>query len=181
MIGRQRGVAAFKAVVYALLVINIALFFFASGAPVPHKAVDQIGWCILLGVFEWETRTMARGISIARIGGWPLAWELAGYACALFALAHYIATPDWLEVTNATAWLAISGLIWLDILRPDGARAAPRAWLRSGLYAVTFACAVIWGVEGALLDFYDAALWILCFFVIELNILGLDHPSLRPR
>lgn len=178
MTGRQLGVTAFKAVVYTLLVLNIAAFFLASEAPVPHKAVDQVGWCILLGVFEWETRSASRS---AGIGGWPLAWELAGYACALYALAHYIATPDWLEVANATAWLAISALIWLDILRPDSGRASLRRWLRTGLYAVTFICALIWGVEGALLDFYDAALWILCFFVIEMNILGLDHPSLRPR
>ena len=181
MTGRQRGMAAFKAVVYTLLAVNILVFFLASDALVPHKAVDQVGWCILLAVFEWETRIPGGGVHPARFGRWPLVFEAGGYACALYALGHYLAEPDWLEVTNASAWLAISALIWMDILRPDGGRALLRGWLRTGLYALTFICAVIWGVEGKLLDFYDAALWILCFFVIELNILGLEHPGLRPR
>ena len=32
------------------------------------------------------------------------------------------------------------------------------------------------GIEGALLDFYDAALWILCFFAIEMNLLRFVVP-----
>jgi hypothetical protein len=34
---------------------------------------------------------------------------------------------------------------------------------------------VLWGLKGDVLDFYDAFLWILCFFVVELNVLNFEE------
>ena len=182
---RQRAFAAFKVAVYGLLAINVALFFRAGLATdlVPHKALDQIGWLILLGVFEWETRMLARGAPVAAIFGWPLAVELTGYAFAGFALWRYWQTAAWLDVGNSIAWLAISAMIWLDILRPADHGGAAFRWRSAAkltLYAAVFGFAIAWGVEGDGLDFYDAVLWILCFFVIEVNVLRFDAtPRLR--
>ena len=70
-------------------------------------------------------------------------------------------------------------MIWLDILAPVAADThvhRRRTWLKLLLYVGVFACAVLWGIEGALLDFYDAALWILCFFAIEMNLLRIEPP-----
>ncbi len=172
---RARGLAVFKTVLYGLLVLNVGTFLYLD--PEPHRAIDQLGWLILLGVFEYETRLSARGGVPAVVRPLPLACELAGYACALYALRHYIGAADWIEVTNAVTWLAISAMIWTDILWPTATGTAAfrlRSLVKSLLYAMTLICAAIWGWQGSLLDFYDSALWILCFFVIELNILRLE-------
>lgn len=182
---KQRVLAVFKYTVYALLIINVALLFRASGTDefVPYKAIDQIGWLILLGVFEWETRMFAAGGARASMLGWPLAVELSGYAMAVYALGNYWHDRIWLDVGNAIVWLAISAMIWVDLLWPvDSGSAAfrSRSVVKLVLYAATFTFAILWGIEGAALDFYDAALWILCFFVIELNILRFEMlPSRR--
>lgn len=170
---------AFKALVYAALLANVGVFMWDSRDLLAPKAIDQIGWVLILAVFEWETRRLAPGGALTRISPPALLVELAGYGCALYALTHYLAIRDPVEVANASAWLAISALIWLDLFRPDGARSLLRVSLRWGLYAITLACAVFWGVTGAWLDFWDAAIWIICFFVIEINIFGFDVASLR--
>lgn len=170
---------AFKAVVYAALLANVGLFISDADDWLAPKAVDQIGWIILLGVFEWETGRLAQGVPLTRISPPALAFELAGYACALYALSHYIAIRDPVEIANATAWLGISVLIWVDLFYPDGARRPGRSTLRWTLYGITLLCAVLWWIDGAWLDFWDAAIWIICFFVIEINIFGLNVVSLR--
>ena len=37
-------------------------------------------------------------------------------------------------------------------------------------YVALLVIAVFWGIASDWLDFYDASLWILCFFMVELNI-----------
>ena len=181
---KQRIAVVFKYTVYALLIVNVGLLFAAAAAddPIPYKVVDQIGWLLILGVFEWETRHAAADGTRRNVGGWPLVAELLGYSFAVFALVNYIADHGWIDVVNSVVWLAVSAAIWLDILAPVASETPVhrrRMAAKSLLYAATFACAVVWGVQGALLDFYDAALWILCFFVIEMNLLRIEPPPLR--
>jgi hypothetical protein len=178
---KQHGASVFKYTVYSLLVFNVWLLFRAAGADqfVPYKAVDQIGWLLILGVFEWETRQPAADGGRRRILGAPLGVELLGYGCAVFALANYLHDRSWLDVVNSVVWLAISATIWLDILRPVAATTPAhrrRNAIKLVLYTGTFVCAVLWGIEGALLDFYDAAMWILCFFAIEMNLMRFVVP-----
>ncbi len=171
---RRHWPAVFKAVIYGLLILNVGTFVYLD--PEPHRAIDQIGWLILLGVFEYETRSAARGRAVVA-RPLPLAFEFAGYACAVYALARYIDAADALEIANSVTWLAISAVIWADILWPADAGSRRHFWrtgLKRLLYALTLVWGSIWGWQGSLLDFYDAALWILCFFGIELNLLGLE-------
>lgn len=181
---KQHGAAVFKYTVYTLLVINVWLLVRVAGHDqvVPYKAVDQVGWLLILGVFEWETRSPTGDGERRRIVGWPLAVELLGYAFAVFALANYWIDRIWLDVVNSIVWLAISATIWRDILTPvaiESSAQRQRNAIKLALYAATFVCAVLWGIEGALLDFYDAALWILCFFAIEMNLLRFIVPVRR--
>jgi hypothetical protein len=39
------------------------------------------------------------------------------------------------------------------------------------LYSILFAAAVYWGLLGDFLDFWDAFLWLVAFFFIEMNVL----------
>ncbi|MEI6487259.1 MAG: hypothetical protein WCO11_13475 [Sphingomonadales bacterium] len=168
-----------KVLIYSAVLVNVGAFMWAADDLLAPKAIDQIGWVIILGVFEWETGRLPAGGALTSIALPALAFELTGYACALFALDHYIAIRDPVEILNAVAWLAISALIWIDLFFPEGARGLGRSALRAGLYAVTMAAALWWGFTGAWLDFFDAAIWIVCFFVIELNIFGIPAAGLR--
>jgi hypothetical protein len=170
---------AFKAMVYVALLANVGVFMWDAENLLAPKAIDQIGWVIILAVFEWETGRLEQGRALTRISPGALLAELIGYACAGYALTHYVSIRDPVEIANAAAWLAISGLIWFDLFHPDGARGLIRSVLRWGLYLVTFVCALLWWRDGAWLDFWDAAIWIVCFFVIEINIFGLNIVSLR--
>lgn len=181
---RQRAAVVFKYTVYALLVVNVWLLVRVAGAEhsVPYKALDQLGWLLILGVFEWETRAPASDGGRRRLLGWPIGFELFGYGLALFALANYLDGRIWLDVVNSLVWLAISAMIRLDILRPVAAEIPAhrrRSIIKLALYAATFVCAMLWGIEGAALDFYDAVLWILCFFAIEMNLLRIEPPKRR--
>ncbi|KAB7647487.1 hypothetical protein [Polymorphobacter fuscus] len=179
---RQRVALVFKYTVYTLLIVNVWLLFRAAGADlVPYKALDQIGWLLILGVFEWETRSPPSD-GRRRLFGWPLALEVTGYAFALYALVNYVLDVIWIDIGNSIVWLAISAMIWLDVLVPvhiDTAVHRRRTAIKRLLYSGTVLFAVLWGIEGALLDFYDAALWILCFFAIEMNLLRLEMPARR--
>ena len=176
---KHRSAVVFKYAVYSLLMFNVWLLFRAAAADeiIAFKALDQIGWLLILGVFEWETRGLAMGGGRRSLLGWPTGVELFGYGCAVFALANYLHDRIWLDVGNSVVWLAISAMIWLDILRPVGANTpayGQRHIVKVLLYAATFAFAVLWGADGAALDFYDAVLWILCFFAIEMNLLRIE-------
>lgn len=170
---------AFKVVVYVALLASVGLFMWDADDLLAPKAIDQIGWLIILAVFEWETGRLAQGQALTRISPGAVMAELVGYACACYTLTYYVSIRDPVEIANATAWLAISALIWVDLFSPEGARGLARSVLRWGLYLVTFICALLWWRDGAWLDFWDAAIWIICFFVIEINIFGLNVVSLR--
>ena len=43
-------------------------------------------------------------------------------------------------------------------------------WIKLVLYVVLFFVAGYWGVKGGLLDFWDAFLWLVAFWFIEVNI-----------
>jgi hypothetical protein len=180
---KQRAAVVFKYTVYSLLILNVWLLLRAEAQDIlPYKALDQLGWLLILGVFEWETRAPARTGGRPNLLGWPIGLELLGYGFALFALFNYSRDGLWVDVGNGLVWLAISAMIWLDILRPVAAAARAhrrRSRVKLLLYAATFLCAVLWGLAGAALDFYDAILWILCFFAIEMNLLRIDPPVRR--
>jgi hypothetical protein len=80
---------------------------------------------------------------------------------------------------NAWTWILIVLVLEYDVYVP-GHYARWEWYLRNtikvALYAALFVYALLWGLDGSWLDFYDALLWILCFFAIELNIFAYEEP-----
>jgi len=79
------------------------------------------------------------------------------------------------DVVNAGTWILIVIVLQIDVLlqiRGNLTEKLYRAniYLKVALYLVLFAAAVYWGYLSALLDFWDALLWIIAFFFIELNL-----------
>lgn len=167
----ERGVFLFKCVVYGLLAINVVLFFRHTTL---HEGLDAIGWLMLLAVFEWETR---RGSPVKfmsqekRLLG---ALQIFAAVLILYSWVQFVRHEQWLDWINATVWILVVALMALDIYAPSRSGSAQyqlQHALKIVLYSTLLLVAALWGMRGSLLNFYDAALWIVCFFAIELNLL----------
>ncbi len=172
----------FKVVVYGLLIQNSYHYF--HGKETLTAFVDQMAWLTLLGTMEYESTTLDKEYS----GPWEkrIVWSVtaAAYGFIVFAWASYIAEREWLNVVNATAWLAICAVLLWNIYGPGSPeeRDPPLVKrLKLGLYLVVGACAVVWTAQGEKpLDAFDAWLWIVCFLVIEMNVFGFQKDAPPP-
>jgi hypothetical protein len=185
----ERGVnallfRAFKWSVYGLLALNLGLFLLFE---TPVEALDSLGWLVLLGVLERETSTLGRPRS-ARETAALWAAQGAGYAVVVLAWAGYAHEGMWLDFANASLWLGVALALAFDVRFPPDDAAQLRAHrsrqaVRGALYAGLVALALWWAATGELLNGFDAALWLLCFFAVEGNILRYEsaEPAPQPR
>jgi len=79
------------------------------------------------------------------------------------------------EVTNSVTWLLVVLILEIEVFLQLKGKLSNRKikfnkWIKSVLYTVLFLVAGYWGVKGGFLDFRDAFLWLLAFWVIEMNI-----------
>jgi hypothetical protein len=175
----------FKWCVYGLLALNTVLFLLFETLV---EALDSLGWLVLLGVFEWESTTLGRPRSAGETAAlWGA--QALGYAIAAVAWAGYARDGMWPEFANASLWFGVVLALAFDVRFPPGDAARLRAHrahrarqaARGVLYAALVALALWWAAAGEWLNGFDAALWLLCFFAIEGNILQYEHaePALR--
>jgi hypothetical protein len=161
----------FKYTLYTLLAVNVYLFFRHATF---HEGIDCVGWLMLLAAFEWQTRKeenarTGRGETIALA-----AVEAAAYALVVYAWGNYYLHGMWLDFVNATLWLCVVAMLSADVWWKGASAWRKRRLhhaLKTALYAGLVAIAVTWGVQEDILNFYDAFLWIVCFFAIEMNVL----------
>ena len=86
----------------------------------------------------------------------------------LLAIADIINSIDWICVViilEVEVFLQLRGLM-------SAFRTRASLVIKIALYAVLFAVAAYWGIDGSLLDFWDAALWLVAFIFIEMNFFG---------
>lgn len=164
------GFLAFKWSVYALLLFNVYLYLVHNTV---FEALDSVGWLLLLAIFEWESTSLEQAYSGAweRLAIWGV--QLLAYALVLNAWWQYWSEGMWLDFANASLWLLVCATILYDMYVPGAFGSVEwraRNAVKVVLYASLCAIAVWWGIEGDVLNFYDAFLWIVCFFVVELNI-----------
>lgn len=86
--------------------------------------------------------------------------------------AIYLALID---IVNSYAWLIIVAILEVDVYlqlkgKFTGFAFTSSKLLKMAVYSLLFVCAVLWGIDGAFIDFWDAFLWLLAFFFIEMNI-----------
>lgn len=80
------------------------------------------------------------------------------------------------EVINSGTWLLVVLVLWVDVFLQLRGELTDRlyrinAYIKVVLYLILIAAAVIWGIYGNFMDFWDAFIWIVAFFFIELNLL----------
>ena len=81
----------------------------------------------------------------------------------------------WVDVINAAVWLLVVLVLEVAVRfqernRFEGAALTISNRLKVVLYSVLFLAAIYWGVKGDFVDFWDAFLWLVAFFFIELNV-----------
>jgi hypothetical protein len=164
----------FKCAVYGLLAFNLYLLIRID---LNAEVLDQIGWLILLGVFEWESTTLHRDYRPREKLALGAA-QAVGYVTVIVGWIGYWLTSQWPEFVNATLWLCVVVLLFADVHWPAHFRSPAwrlRSLLKLATYGGLVGCAVYWAVHGDLLDFYDAVLWIVCFAAVELNIFSFEQ------
>ncbi|MFO1091409.1 MAG: hypothetical protein U1E46_17685 [Hyphomicrobiales bacterium] len=175
----------FKYSVFALLAFNILLFLIHASA---YEAIDSLGWVILLGVFEYESTAMDEVYSSPTEKWILFVLQCVGYGMAVYATSQYFFAAEWVDLANSITWLLVCAVLAYDVYAPgdyEGMEWKVRNGVKALLYSVLVGIAIWWGYEGAtgegglvgLLDFYDAALWIACFAVIELNVFDYERPD----
>ncbi|RLA01763.1 MAG: hypothetical protein DRQ47_07670 [Gammaproteobacteria bacterium] len=81
----------------------------------------------------------------------------------------------WVDIINSNDWLLIVAILEVDVYLQLHDKLTGRVYkisqaIKPLLYLVLFINAVYWGFKGDLVDFWDAVLWLLAFFFIEMNI-----------
>ncbi len=119
-----------------------------------------------------------RGVNALRFRAfkWPV-YGLLALNSVLFLLSETL-----VEALDSLGWLVLLGVLEWEtstLGRPRSARRARQA-VRGVLYAGLVALAVWWATAGELLNGFDAALWLLCFFAVEGNILRHENTEPAP-
>lgn len=158
--------------IYGLLFINMTLFFQNQTI---DEGIDSLAWLVLLLLLEWETSQLNQENIyklekyLLRIGR-LLAYIAIVYTIYQYSTASYIEENGTLDIYNATIWFIVVMLIEYEIFFKKIASNFIN-FFKIALYLSLFVIAILWQIDGEWLDFYDAALWIVCFFFIELNLL----------
>ena len=86
----------------------------------------------------------------------------------------------WIDVINAGVWIVVVLIIEVNITLVEENKylslSSKISFLSKYLlYPILFFNAFYWGIKGDFIDFWDAALWLVAFIFIELNIIQWDE------
>ena len=89
----------------------------------------------------------------------------------------------WVDVINSMAWILIVLVLELDIRLRRKQKFSEFMLMMSRvikllLYITVLLAAIYWGFLGDFLDFWDAFLWLVAFFFIEMNLFSKDKKQI---
>jgi large-conductance mechanosensitive channel len=92
----------------------------------------------------------------------------------------------WADVINAGVWLLVVVLLEIDVRLQEhnlfeGVAFKASTVAKFVLYGILFLAAIYWWVYGDFVDFWDAFLWLLAFFFIELNVVEWRQEALEEQ
>jgi hypothetical protein len=131
------------------------------------------GWSYSHGFEEYTRLTLQNCNSFSTAGSFL---EFADARAVVDAEGHKaIVALAWTDVINAGVWLLVVLVLEIDVRlqerdRYEGWVLRASAITKFLLYAALFVAAVYWGIYGDFVDFWDAFLWLLAFFFIEMNV-----------
>jgi hypothetical protein len=158
---------------FGLLASNTAVYALSG---TPSEALDSVAWLTLLTAFELETGVGGR-FAEGRVAAALRGIRLAAGAAILAAGIGYVQDNEWVDAANLGLWIAVVALLELDVRYPAAVSrhrarfTAATATLYSGLAALV----LVWLWQGEWFDAYDAALWLVAFLTIEINVLRIPR------
>ncbi|MDX1516050.1 MAG: hypothetical protein R3288_04375 [Woeseiaceae bacterium] len=173
-------------IVYAFYGYVVNVFFVYDtallGGITDLCAVSADGWSYAIDLDEYVAITAANCTSFSDATAY---WHLT----RLPALVDYPGLIDiqrlaWTDVINAGVWILIVIILEVDVRlqekgRFDGLALRLSTAFKVVSYSILFLAAVYWGIKGDFVDFWDAFLWLLAFFFIELNVVEWRHEDLE--
>jgi hypothetical protein len=170
----------YKIIVYTLLVINILVYLIPFYGF--ENGIDSIGWLLLLIILEWETSQMNLPYmhtceKFLILSASILSYIAIIYTALMYSSASYIAIYHCTDMLNAWTWLLIVIILECEIYLSEYCSKSllySIVAIKYILYTFLFIYIFMYYVYAdtfaeKLLDVWDAALWILCFFSIEIN------------
>jgi hypothetical protein len=158
----------FKAGLIALLVGNASVYLWRG---TPSEALDSLAWLVLLLSFEAETGR--DGLPIGRRAAlFVRSCRLVAAAALVAAAIGYFRDEEWLDVANLGLWIAVVALLEAQVRYPGLAaqRRAAFIGLAVALYSALSMVTLAWAWRGEWFDAWDAALWLIAFATIEMNL-----------
>jgi len=155
----------FKLAILVLLTLNAVIYTFVDTLT---STVDALAWLILLVMYELETNS--NNLPISETIMQAIRYGLIALIALVFI--SYLSDSEWLDVANSLLWFGLIAMLELEVHKPALVmRYGQFFWL---LTVATFIglimMAGIWLWQGAWLDGYDVALWIVAFGLIEVDI-----------
>lgn len=129
-------------------------------------------------------------LTAANCGSFSTATSFLEFADARAVVDHAghraIVWLAWVDVVNATVWLAVVLILEIDVRLQErglyeGLVLHASTVSKLLLYSILFIAAVYWGIYGDFVDFWDAFLWLLAFFFIEMNVVEWRHETLEEQ
>ncbi|WGL16467.1 hypothetical protein PVT68_17100 [Microbulbifer bruguierae] len=142
--------------------------------PVTQAACDLAngGWSMVLEQDTYEVLTAVNCTSLSDAHLLQMAGTQVIGDAAVWREIQWLA---WVDVINAGAWLLVVAILAFDVwlqMRHQLSDAIMRysQVIKAMLYITLLVCAIYWGFNGSFLDFWDAFLWLVAFFFIEMNL-----------
>jgi len=155
----------FKLAILVLLMLNTVIYAFVDTLT---STVDALVWLILLVMYELETNS--NNLPISETIMQAIRYGLIALISLVFV--SYLQDSEWLDVANSLLWFGLIAMLEFEVHKPALVmRHGHLFWLLTlTIFIGLIAMAVIWLWQGAWLDGYDAALWIVAFGLIEVDI-----------
>lgn len=169
------SIVCYVFIVLAFLGYLEKLLFVLAFEPVTlASACDGIGEYLsyVIEIDEYQTLTAA---NCAAVGGAPYYANLNDSILLSGDIHGETVLLAYTEVINAATWLLIVVVLWVDVYLQIRGQLTDRlyrinVWIKAVLYSILVVAAVIWGIYGNFIDFWDAFIWIVAFVFIELNL-----------
>jgi hypothetical protein len=165
----------FKAAVFGLLAWNAAVYALSGTA---SEVLDAVAWLTLLAAFELETGVGGR-FAEGRVAALLRGVRFAAGAAILAAGIGYVRDNEWLDAANLGLWIAVVALLEFDVRYPAtvSRHRARFTAATTTLYSGLAALVLVWLWQGDWFDAYDAALWLVAFLTIEINVLRIPRAA----
>lgn len=170
-------------IVYAFYGYLSKLLFLFGASPLAgvHDLCSLAGgWAYTIDLDEYAALTAQ---NCAAFSGADAFYRLPGLQAVVDSAGLVAITRlAWVDVINSGVWLLVVLLLEFDVRlqekdRLEGTVLRVSNAAKYVMYSILLMAAVYWGVMGDFVDFWDAFLWLVAFFFIELNVVEWRHES----